>query len=60
MKEIRPASPRVRLDPESYLVLHRQVLDRDIWRCQSCGSMQNLQSITSRIGAIQAVTLSKT
>jgi 5-methylcytosine-specific restriction endonuclease McrA len=42
MKETRPTSPRVKLDPESYLVLHRQILERDNWRCQSCGSMQNL------------------
>jgi 5-methylcytosine-specific restriction endonuclease McrA len=43
MKEIRPAGSRVKLDRESYLILHRQILDRDHWRCQSCGSMQNLQ-----------------
>jgi predicted HNH restriction endonuclease len=23
--------------------LHRQVLERDGWRCQTCGSMQHLQ-----------------
>lgn len=34
---------RVRLDPEAYRELHRQVLERDRWRCQACGSMQNLQ-----------------
>jgi len=28
---------------ESYHELQRQVLDRDGWRCQTCGSMQNLQ-----------------
>ncbi len=28
---------------KSYRELHRQVLERDGWRCQVCGSMQNLQ-----------------
>ena len=36
-------SPRLRLDSESYRDLHRQILERDGWRCQVCGSMQNLQ-----------------
>lgn len=35
--------PRLRLDPEAYRALHRQVLERDNWRCQVCGSMQNLR-----------------
>jgi 5-methylcytosine-specific restriction endonuclease McrA len=43
MKTIRPKSPRLRLDSKSYSELHRQVLERDGWRCQVCGSMQNLQ-----------------
>ncbi len=43
MKTIRPKSPRLRLDSASYRELHRQVLERDGWRCQVCGSMQNLQ-----------------
>lgn len=43
MKNARPKSRRVKLDPESYLALHRQILKRDNWRCQSCGGMQNLQ-----------------
>ena len=34
---------RLRLDPEAYRALHHQVLERDNWRCQNCGSMQNLQ-----------------
>jgi 5-methylcytosine-specific restriction endonuclease McrA len=36
-------SPRLRLDSESYRDLHRQILERDGWRCQVCGSMQHLQ-----------------
>jgi 5-methylcytosine-specific restriction endonuclease McrA len=43
MKKVSGKSPRLRLDPTSYRDLHRQVLERDVWRCQACGSMQNLQ-----------------
>jgi 5-methylcytosine-specific restriction endonuclease McrA len=43
MKKIPAKSPRLRLDATSYRELHRQVLQRDDWRCQNCGSMQNLQ-----------------
>jgi len=34
---------RIRLELESYRRLHRQVLQRDGWRCQICGSGQRLQ-----------------
>jgi len=43
MKGIRPKQPRVKLDPDSYRKLHREVLKRDGWRCQMCGSMQGLE-----------------
>lgn len=43
MKKIRSTNPRLKLDPRSYAKLHRQVLERDDWRCQLCGSMQHLQ-----------------
>ena len=43
MKKILSKSPRLTLDSTSYRELHRQVLERDGWRCQVCGSMQNLQ-----------------
>ena len=43
MSTIRPKTPRLRLDANSYHELHRQVLERDGWRCQVCGGMQNLQ-----------------
>jgi 5-methylcytosine-specific restriction endonuclease McrA len=42
-RKIPSKSPRLRLDPASYRDLHRQVLERDGWRCQVCGSMQRLQ-----------------
>jgi 5-methylcytosine-specific restriction endonuclease McrA len=32
-----------RLDPVSYENLRQQVLRRDGWRCQSCGTMSNLE-----------------
>ena len=43
MKKIRDKTPRLTLDATSYHELHRQVLERDGWRCQICGSMQHLQ-----------------
>ena len=43
MKKIRAKAPRLRLDETSYRELHRQVLERDGWRCQVCGSMKRLQ-----------------
>jgi 5-methylcytosine-specific restriction endonuclease McrA len=43
MRKSLPKTPRVRLDAESYRQLQREVLARDRWRCQWCGSMQQLQ-----------------
>jgi 5-methylcytosine-specific restriction endonuclease McrA len=43
MNGIRPKQPRLRLDPEAYEDLRQQVLRRDGGRCQSCGSMSNLE-----------------
>jgi 5-methylcytosine-specific restriction endonuclease McrA len=43
---VNPARPKhaaVRLDPELYDQLRNQVLRRDGWRCQSCGTMSNLE-----------------
>ena len=42
-REVGCKNPRLRLDPTSYRGLHRQVLERDGWRCQVCGGMQHLQ-----------------
>lgn len=41
-------SPRLRLDTRTYKQLRRQVLERDGWRCQSCGGLSNLQVHHSR------------
>jgi len=38
-----PKAVWVRLDPDNYQQLRAQVLERDGWRCQSCGSMTNLE-----------------
>jgi 5-methylcytosine-specific restriction endonuclease McrA len=61
MNKIRIEDIRLRLDPEAYRALHRQVLERDSWRCQICGSMQNLQihhqQMRSRSGSDEARNL---
>lgn len=43
MNQIRPKVVRLRLDPSSYENLRQQVLRRDGWRCQLCGTMSNLE-----------------
>ena len=43
MNRIRPKQPRLRLDAQSYERLRRKALERDRWRCQSCGAMSNLE-----------------
>ncbi len=43
MNRTLPKQLRLRLDPELYDRLRQQVLRRDSWRCQSCGSRSNLE-----------------
>jgi 5-methylcytosine-specific restriction endonuclease McrA len=43
MKWVRPKQPRLRLDPQDYDRLRREVLRRDGWRCQWCGAISNLE-----------------
>jgi 5-methylcytosine-specific restriction protein A len=43
MTRVRAKRTPVRLDPEEYDALRNQVLRRDGWRCQSCGTMSNLE-----------------
>ena len=43
MSRTQPKSTPLRLDPDQYDSLRSQVLRRDSWRCQSCGSMSNLE-----------------
>ena len=40
---IRAKRPRLKLDPEAYRQLCQEVLNRDGWRCQSCGRREDLQ-----------------
>ena len=39
----RPKAARLPLDPVSYESLRQLILRRDGWRCQSCGTMTNLE-----------------
>jgi len=43
MNRLLRKRPRLKLDPTTYKELRDQVLARDGWRCQSCGSSRNLQ-----------------
>jgi len=43
MRMIRSKAAPSRLDPLSYESLRQQILRRDGWRCQSCGTMSNLE-----------------
>jgi len=40
---ISSKTARLRLDSLSYESLRQQILRRDGWRCQSCGTMSNLE-----------------
>ena len=43
MSEIGSRLPRLKLDSIAYANLRQQVLRRDGWRCQSCGTISNLE-----------------
>jgi 5-methylcytosine-specific restriction endonuclease McrA len=43
MERLRQKRPRLVLRPEEYGELKTRVLDRDGWKCQSCGSAMNLE-----------------
>lgn len=43
MSPLLPKLRRTRLAPEQYRKLHQQVLERDGWRCQLCGSFSGLE-----------------
>jgi 5-methylcytosine-specific restriction endonuclease McrA len=40
---IGPKTERLRLAPVAYDQLRQQILRRDGWRCQLCGTMSNLE-----------------
>ena len=39
---LRQKQPRLKLAKGEYEIIRKRVLERDGWRCQECGSMQNL------------------
>ena len=43
MSSIGRKAERLRLDPVAYEALRQRILRRDGWRCQSCGTMANLE-----------------
>jgi 5-methylcytosine-specific restriction endonuclease McrA len=43
MTGVFPKRKRLRLEPDSYKQLCQQIMKRDGWKCQNCGSSQNLQ-----------------
>ena len=43
MERLRQKRPRLILKQEEYDELKTVVLDRDGWKCQCCGSSENLQ-----------------
>jgi hypothetical protein len=43
MNEVRPKRPPVRLDAKAYRELCNEVLERDGWRCQFCGSLSAVE-----------------
>ena len=42
MEELRQKRPRLVVKPEEYHRLRQGVLERDGWKCQCCGSADNL------------------
>jgi 5-methylcytosine-specific restriction endonuclease McrA len=42
MKRVKPRTARIKMPREAYEDLRLQVLARDKWRCQNCGSLRNL------------------
>jgi len=43
MNRLRFKRPRLKLAAEPYRALRNEVLARDSWRCQCCGSAKDLQ-----------------
>jgi len=51
MTSVRQRRPRIKGPLNSYQALRRQVLERDGWKCQQCGSATQLEFITSAFEA---------
>jgi hypothetical protein len=54
MSSTGPKPVQLRLDPTSYDSLRQQVLRLDGWRCQSCGTMSNLEVHIRNFAAMRA------
>jgi hypothetical protein len=60
MNRARPKDLPIRLNAESYRQLCREVLRRDGWRCQNCGSRENLQIHHNEFAVDPAMVPSRT
>lgn len=60
MSSICQKLPPLRLDPASYENLRQQALRRVGRRCQSCGAMLNLRSISDSFAVTPATIQKKT
>ena len=47
---------RIQLGKQAYRRLLKRVLEQDGWRCQKCGSLKDLKSITGSTVAGEATT----
>jgi len=47
---------RIQLGKQAYRRLLKRVLEQDGWRCQKCGSLKDLKSITRSTVAGEATT----
>ena len=43
MRAYSAKRPRIRLDADGYRRLHQEILERDGWHCQACGSLRGLE-----------------
>jgi 5-methylcytosine-specific restriction endonuclease McrA len=43
MSNVRSKSGRIKLLPDRYRELRRQILERDNWQCQLCGARMSLE-----------------
>ncbi len=43
MNQLFPKLPRIRLQAKVHATLRRQILKRDGWKCQACGSIAGLE-----------------
>ena len=44
---------RIKLGIQAYRRIMKRVLERDDWRCQKCGSLENLQTLCAHCHIIE-------